>query len=106
MRLGVKALIRCCDVGVCPAPSAKILPFTSFTSLLQVGCATRVGSSAIGVRALSVGLSIDITRSNAQFSVLHRLVANAFERRCDISLGHLSPNAWPSHHTPSAEMPT
>ena len=28
------------------------------------------------------------------------------ECRCDIPLGHLSPNTWSSHHTPSAEMPT
>ena len=77
MRLGVRALIRCCDVGVCPAPSATIFPFTFLTSLLQAGCATRAGSSASEVQALFVGPSIDMTRSNAQFSVLHRLVANA-----------------------------
>jgi predicted exporter len=96
MRLGVRALIRCCDVGVCPALSAgslasvlhpRSLPFASFTSLLQLGCATRAGASAARVQALFVGLSIDMTCSNAQFSVLHRLVASAFEHaacRCDI----------------------
>lgn len=49
-----------------------------------------------------------MTCSNAQFSVLHRLVANAFEHaacRCDVPLGHPAPNTGPSHHTLSAKCP-
>ena len=91
---GKKALIRCRDVGVCPALSAgglapvlhpRSLPFTSPNSAASSLRDSR-GASAARVRAFSVGLSIDMTCSNAQFSVLHRLVASAFEHaacRCD-----------------------
>lgn len=86
------SLIRCCGVGVCPALSAGPSFHDPFPScpplLLQFGCATRAGASA-KLRALFVGPSIDMTCSNAQFSVLHCLVVSAFEHaacRCDTTL--------------------